>query len=57
MVKELLPIVVAAAVWGPQWAGKTAQAHCDNMGVVTKVNAVESKQRKASCMLPGLPGG
>ena len=28
--KELLPIVVAAAVWGREWQGTTILARCDN---------------------------
>ena len=38
MAKELFPIVVAAAVWGPEWAGKTVRARCDNQAVVATVN-------------------
>ena len=33
-VKELLPIVVAAALWGAEWSGMTVQAKCDNAAVV-----------------------
>ena len=39
MAKELLPIVVAAAVWGPEWAGKTVRVRCDNQSVVATANA------------------
>ena len=38
MAKELLPIVVAAAVWGGSWAGKTVRARCDNQSVVATIN-------------------
>lgn len=38
-VKELLPIVIAAAPWGHTWAGKTVRAQCDNMAVVAMVNS------------------
>ena len=36
-VKELLPIVVAAAVWGHLWRGKVVLCHCDNLAVVSAV--------------------
>ena len=31
-IKELIPIVVAAALRGQQWVGTTVQARCDNAG-------------------------
>ncbi len=34
MVKELVPIVVAAAVWGARWSGHAVLAQSDNMAVV-----------------------
>ena len=37
-VKELIPIVVAGAVWGSTWHGSTLLAQCDNMAVVHIVN-------------------
>lgn len=33
-VKELLPIVLATAVWGRLWAGQRVLTRCDNMAVV-----------------------
>lgn len=33
--KELVPIVVAAAMWGPRWSGQHICFHCDNEAVVT----------------------
>ena len=33
--KELLPITIAAAVWGPQWQGRKVLSRCDNMAVVS----------------------
>ncbi len=33
-VKELVLIVAACAVWGPQWANKSVLVKCDNMAVV-----------------------
>ena len=33
-IKELLPIVVACAVWGKQWQGKTIWCLCDNVAIL-----------------------
>ena len=33
-IKELLPVVIATAIWGHNWVGKTVRALCDNMAVV-----------------------
>ena len=38
-VKELIPIVLAAAVWGKDWLGKNVMAYCDNSAVVPSVIA------------------
>ena len=45
--KELIPIVIAAAVWGRSWQGKTVLAKCDNMAVVAIVNSGTSKEKEA----------
>ena len=42
-VKELVPIVIAAAVWGNLWVGKTILARCDNAAVVAIINQGNSK--------------
>ncbi len=36
--KELLPLVIAAAVWGPLWRGAVVLCHCDNQAVVSVVS-------------------
>ena len=36
--KELVPIVLAAAVWGREWYGLSVQARCDNSAVVAILN-------------------
>ena len=36
--KELLPIIVAAAVWGEAWRGRTVLCHCDNQAVVAAIS-------------------
>ena len=42
-VKELLPITMAAALWGAQWRGQSVQVWCDNEAVVTILNQGTSK--------------
>ena len=37
--KELLPIIVATAIWGPSWRGSTVLCHCDNEAVVVTVKS------------------
>ena len=37
--KELVPIVIAALIWGAQWCNKLILAHCDNQGVVEVINS------------------
>ena len=34
LVKELLPIVFACAVWGPAWSNHQVVCHCDNQALV-----------------------
>ena len=36
---QLLPIVLASAIWGPQLRGQKVGVHCDNAGAVTVVNS------------------
>ena len=55
MAKELLPIVVAAAVWGSEWAGKTVRARCDNQSVVATVN-LQGGGGNAPKEVPGILG-
>ena len=40
--KELLPIVLAAAVWGNKWAHKHVLVVCDNMAVVYVSNSLSN---------------
>ena len=42
-VKELLPVVVACALWGRQWRGMTVQCRCDNAVVVAILRSGTSK--------------
>ena len=43
--KELLPIVLAAVVWGKEWAGLVVECHCDNEAVVRVLHAGSAKDR------------
>ena len=47
MPKELLPIVVATAVWGHLWRGKTVLFHCDNMAVVATLRSGSCREPQA----------
>lgn len=42
--KELLPIVLACMVWGPQWTRLRIKVYCDNEAVVEVVAAGYSKE-------------
>ena len=46
-VKELVPIVVACALWENQWKGATVLCRCDNAAVVSIVNLESSKDALA----------
>ena len=37
--KELVPIVLACAIWVKHWQGLSVMIHCDNMGIVAVVNS------------------
>ena len=50
-VKELVPIVLAAAVWGREWKGKCVMSYCDNSAVVAIVNKGDSKEPEAMHLL------
>jgi len=41
--KELLPIVLACALWGKQWQGQTIKCLCDNAAVVAIIRSGWSK--------------
>ena len=50
-VKELLPIVVAAAIWGHMWSNKTVLCHCDNLAVVSAIRGGYCKDPSMAQML------
>lgn len=37
-MKELVPILIIAAVWGPRWAAAHVTCRCDNAAVVSLIN-------------------
>ena len=43
MAKELVPIVLGCAVWGPLLVKKDAKLKCDNLGLVDAINKGSSK--------------
>lgn len=43
-LKELLPIVMACALWGRDWSGSTVLARCDNEAVVAVINGGYSRE-------------
>ena len=49
--KELLPIVMACAIWGREWQQLVVCIHCDNMAVVDVVNSGYSKHPQVQHLL------
>ena len=46
-IKELIPVVIAVAIWGEQWCRKTVQIRCDNAAVVAIINSGDSRDPDA----------
>ena len=46
-IKEMIPVVLAVAIWGGQWCGKTVQVRCDNAAVVAILNSGDSRDPDA----------
>ena len=53
-VKELLPIVIAVALWADRWRGTTVRCLCDNAAVVAVVNSGSSKCEKVMHLMRSL---
>ena len=51
MAKELLPIVIAAAIWDKAWGGCIVLGCCDNAAVVALINAGYCKHETATDLL------
>ena len=49
--KELLPIVLACAIWGPQWSHSQVQVQCDNLFVVHTLRTLTSKNKTTMHLL------
>ena len=54
MIKELLPIVIGAAVWGQCWKGKTVRCLCNNAATVGVLNSGRSKIERAMHLMRSL---
>ena len=52
--KELLPIVVACALWGPSWTDRCIRCHCDNQAVVACLRSRTIKHSHCMHMLQAL---
>ena len=50
-VKEMLPIILAAAVWGGQWRGRQATCYCDNQAVVAVLSSRACREDHLMLML------
>ena len=51
MVKELLPIVLACAVWGREWEKSCVQCLCDNQAVIACLRSRTTRERHCMHML------
>ena len=50
-LKELVPIIMSCAIWGPQWRQSSILVHCDNEGAVAVVNSGYSRVEKIMHLL------
>ena len=46
-VQEMVPVVIAAALWGHMWRGKSVLVQCNNTAVVSIVNHGSSRNQEA----------
>lgn len=53
-VKELIPIIIAGAVWGHAWSGHHVLCHCDNQVVVACLHSRTSKENDFMHLLRSL---
>ena len=51
MVKELIPIVLACAIWGPTWKNHAVLCYCDNQAVVACIKSKTTKNKHCMHML------
>ena len=52
--KELLPIAIAAAVWGPKWSRLAVRFWCDNASIVQVIASRKSNEPLVMHLLRGL---
>ena len=50
-IKELVPITVAAAIWGPEWSTRITEVKCDNAAVVAVLNSGSSRNPEVMHLL------
>ena len=50
-VKELIPIQIAALIWGRSWSGQKVLCHCDNEVVVAAIRSRSSAQTQIMHLL------
>ena len=50
-IKEMVPIVIATAIWGESWRGKAVQIQSDNTAVVAAVNNNSSRVTEIAHLL------
>ena len=43
VIKELIPVVMTAAIWGHEWVSKSVRFQCDNAAVVDIINSGSSR--------------
>ena len=48
-LKELTPIIIVCALWGPHWLQLSVLVHCDNEGAVAIINSKYNRVEK-SCI-------
>lgn len=53
-VKELMPIIISAVIWGPEWKGKSVCARCDNKAVVDVLGSRSCKDKDLMQLLRSL---
>ena len=52
--KELLPIVMAAGIWGKHWSNKCVELRCDNQAIVGAISSWRSREPLVMHLLWGL---
>ena len=45
VVKELIPVLIATIIWGPELSGKRVLSNCDNAAVVAVLNSRYSREK------------